>query len=1007
MRTSRALMYIDTVLSMGDSLNGDDDVATGVSRPHIHNDEPNNECFHELKRFRSKNARKLIIAGLNINSLRNKFGPVNEILQKEYIDVFCISESKLDNSFPNSQFSSKGYYCFRQDSSARSGGLITWVRHDLPCRKRDEIAISDVDIQSLVVELRVRKEKWFIVSLYRLPNANVQRFCSQVSRILEKITKESDMCIIVGDINIDLLSNNSNQNAFFEILTLFNMQNIVKDPTCFKGTPSLIDVIITSNSRRMGKVLNFNCWLSDYHNLIATCTRIDMPKSKKQVITYRSYKHFNDDAFKEDIKRIPLSVPEVFDDVSDRHWAYNQLVMSVVDEHAPVKKRFVAKNCAHMNHDLRKAIFRKRVTRNRYLKNKRNSMLWEEYRKARNEYVKINRQSMINYFKKQCASGAQSKPFWDAIKPYFSDKNNARSSIMLREGDEIVSDSQSVANVFNEYFETIVRQSGIGDDIDEMTINEITAKYENHDSIQTLRGSALLANNFRFNHVTVQYTSKMLRQVDTKKSTGYDQLPAKLVSKASECMAPMVTKLINNMIDQCTFPDTMKSAEISPIFKKDDALDKTKYRPVSVLTCVSKIFEKVINQQLSEHFYSCYARDLSAYRKNYNTQSVLLKAVDDWKWAVDQGKFVGALLMDLSKAFDVIPHGLLLAKMKAYGYSDDVIKLIRSYLTDRKQRVKVNDSRSKWVGSCMGVPQGSVLGPTLFNLFLNDLFLFMNGVEIYNYADDNTLSYVSHTMADLVENLERSGSMMTQWFLNNGMKANPDKYQTIIFCKDADVTTSLHVSGARIQSDGQVKLLGVIIDQKLSFRQHATAVCGKACRQVNALMRLSNVLDQEAKRQAYFSFIYSNFTYCPAVWLLCCKSSLDKMEKANCRALRFLYSDFDSTYDELLQKGNHKSVLVLLMHSMAIEVYKCIKGISPYFMSSLFTQQDHRYHMRNENALTLPSFSTIKYGYNSFRYLGAKIWNHLPNGIKDSSTLSIFKKRLSGFNDVSCFVRIR
>ena len=994
----------------------DDDVPRGVSTlqssydNESNDDVQNDECFPELKRFRSENAKKLIIGALNINSLRNKFGAINEMLQKGYVDIFCISESKLDDSFPKSQFSSNGYQCFRQDSSARSGGLITWSRIDLPCTKRDEISINDGDIQSLVIEIRIKKEKWFVVSLYRLPNANVQSFCSNLSKILEKVFAESDMCIVLGDINIDLSVNNSKRNAFMEILTLFSMKNVINDPTCFKGAPSLIDVIAFSKPRRVSKALNYNCGLSDYHNLVAISSKVEVTKPKKRKITYRSYKHFNDEAFRNDLGSIPTSVLDVFDDISDRHWAYEQLVRSVVDQHAPFKTRYVVKQCAHMNSNLRKAIYKKRTALNRFLKNKSNDRLWEDYRKARNHYVQVNRQSMQNYFMKECEGGAQSKQFWTAVKPYFTDKGNEKRSIMLREGDDVITECRDVAQVFNGYFQEITSQTGNGDDISGLSLDQIDERYANHSSIRDIRSGAMNENDFSFAHVSVGHVRKMLSQVNAKKATGYDRLPAKVVSKASDVIAPTVTRLVNCMLDQCTFPDAMKCAEISPVFKKDDALNKSKYRPVSVLTCVSKVFEKVLNEQFSEHFYASYAEDLSAYRKNCNTQTVLLKAIDDWKLALDQGNFVGALLMDLSKAFDVIPHGLLLAKIKAYGYSNEVAMMFRSYLTNRKQRVKVDDARSEWSVMKMGVPQGSVLGPTLFNVFLNDLFFCMAGEGdsacLYNYADDNTLSYVSNSMDVLMSNMERLGSMMTTWFSSNGMKANPDKYQTITFGNKRNTPTSLTINNARIDPQDSVKLLGICIDEKLDFSQQTSSVCKKASKQVNAMMRLKSVLCEETRRHVYQAFVYSCFTYCPAVWLLCNKTNLRQLERIHCRALRFLYNDYDGSYDDLLRKGGHRSVKVLLMHSLATEVFKSLNEIGPSNMSAKFHRQEHQYHVRNEFNLMQRSFKTIKHGYNSFNYLGAKVWNHLPNEIKSSPTLAIFKKRLVNFDDASCLDRL-
>jgi len=1000
----RVLIYIDSVLSSEiESDNEELSNFTDASSESL----VSNQCFPELVHFRSENPKNVIIGSLNINSLRNKFKPVCDILYNGYVDVMCICESKLDNSFPHSQFSVKGFHCFRQDCTGRSGGIVAYLRSDFACTRRDDLSINDETIQSLVIEIRIKKEKWFIVSIYRLPNANLSGFCTNLSKMFNQISNESIMYVAVGDINVDMSGSSSARRAVTEVLDLFNVKNVVNEPTCFKGRPSLIDVILTPSARRLGNVINFDCGLSDHHNFIATCSRVQVAKPKKGPVTYRSYRHFNEEAFNDDMNCLPLSVVETFD-VSDQYWAYNKMVMPVIDHHAPLKTRYVMNQCAHMNSKLRKAIFEKRVARNRHLKNRGDDRLWEAYCQARNNYVHINRLSMQNYFKKSCGGGPQTKSFWDTIKPYFTDKGTHGSSIMLRESDEIITDDLSIARIFNDYFHKVTVELGNGDDVSGLSNDEIQQKYLNHPSVQTILRSSERGNAFHFSHVTVDHVAKLLGQLDVKKSTGYDGLPAKMIRVVSHAIAPEIARLVNAMIDQCAFPDIMKYAEISPVFKKDDALNKSKYRPVSILTSASKIFEKVINHQLADHFYEHYAGALSAYRKNHNTQSVLLKAVNDWKLALDQGKMVGALLMDLSKAFDVIPHGLLLAKMMAYGYSTEVVMLIRSYLSCRKQRVKIGDARSEWVTTDMGVPQGSVLGPTLFNVFLNDLFFLINDTKatIYNYADDNTLCYESNSIDDLISTINRHGSTMTNWFQSNGMKANPDKYQTIIFGKQRGEETDFSVSGVTIRSETSVRLLGICLDERLSFCDQAATICRKAGRQINAMMRLSRLLDTDVKVKVYMSFIYSTFMYCPVVWLFCGKTHLNQLEKLNCRALRFVYNDYVATYDDLLSRGNHKSIHVLFMHTLAIEVYKCINGISPQYLSSMFQREQHNYNIRSQGNLVQTSFKSIRYGYYTFSYLGAKVWNSLPNSIKESDSLDVFKNRLLSFNDITCLERL-
>ncbi len=176
------------------------------------------------------------------------------------------------------------------------------------------------------------------------------------------------------------------------------------------------------------------------------------------------------------------------------------------------------------------------------------------------------------------------------------------------------------------------------------------------------------------------------------------------------------------------------------MFKKDIIPDETKYRPISILPCISKVMECVVNNQMWSYFHDFLAVRLSAFRKNYITQAILLKAVGDWRKALDNGKYVRGILMDWSKAFDVIPHGLFLAKLHAYGCDTNVLKLMYSYPNDRKQRTKIGSARSEWKILTKGLPQGSVMGPSVFNIFMNDMFLILESCEDYNYADDNILS---------------------------------------------------------------------------------------------------------------------------------------------------------------------------------------------------------------------------------------------------------------------------
>ena len=234
----------------------------------------------------------------------------------------------------------------------------------------------------------------------------------------------------------------------------------------------------------------------------------------------------------------------------------------------------------------------------------------------------------------------------------------------------------------------------------------------------------------------------MLRAIDCKKSTGEDQIPPRLLSLAGNDLALPLTNAINTSIQESRFPENGKRAAVCPLDKGE--VDQTKeknFRPVSVLNAFSKIFEKVVKKQLMMYLDKALSVFIAAYRKSYSTQHVLIRLVEDWRSKLDTDHIVGAVLMDLSKAFDCIPHDLLIAKLSAYGFDENSLVYIYSYLKRCEQCVRINNTYSSFQTILSGAPQGSVLGPILFNFYINDLLLFIRQATVYNYADDNTLGF--------------------------------------------------------------------------------------------------------------------------------------------------------------------------------------------------------------------------------------------------------------------------
>jgi hypothetical protein len=241
-----------------------------------------------------------------------------------------------------------------------------------------------------------------------------------------------------------------------------------------------------------------------------------------------------------------------------------------------------------------------------------------------------------------------------------------------------------------------------------------------------------------------------------------------------------------------------------------------------------------------------------------------LRLLEDWKTSLDKNHYTAAVLMDLSKAFDCLPHDILLGKLSAYGLSPSAVSLLCDYLSNRKQQVRLEGCASEWEDVKKGVPQGSILGPLLFNIFINDIFYTIKESNLYNYADDNTLSYSHPNFNVLISTLERECHSLINWFRENGMQANPDKFQAIALGKRTFAQNPIFsIDLVTISCHEVVKLLGIEIDYQLKFDSHIKTLCRKASQQLNVLKRIGSYLSKLNKLTIFHSFILSHFNFCP------------------------------------------------------------------------------------------------------------------------------------------------
>jgi hypothetical protein len=298
---------------------------------------------------------------------------------------------------------------------------------------------------------------------------------------------------------------------------------------------------------------------------------------------------------------------------------------------------------------------------------------------------------------------------------------------------------------------------------------------------------------------------------------------------------------------------------------------------------------------------------------------------------------------------------------------------------------------------------GSILGPLLFNIYFNDVFYFTHQCDLFNYADDNVTSVASSDVSFIEKTLNQELQVLNSWFNSNSFKANPSKFQAMLIKpKPAPTALCLSVNGSKIENAPDIKVLGVEIDSNLNFRKHIASVCKKANRQVNVLQRFHKFLDSKSRIIIYNSFIYSNFKYCNMIWMFANKKDIMKLEDTQLRALRFVLKDFTSSKDEIIKNDDFLSLRLCNLRLLAIEVFKCLHNLSPIYMTNIFKTKSTKYSFRSKKKLLQPKVKSTKYGIRSFRYYGAKLWNMLPNELKDITDLSYFKCKISTWSGPTC-----
>ena len=835
----------------------------------------------------------LCTLSLNCQSINAKFDKLklflDDVNTQNPISVICIQESWGHEEIDIRYFSLPNYTLINANRRlSLHGGLITYIHDDFAFKElNDMIAISSTStlFESLFVEIWKKNshyQKYIIGNIYRLPvyvadDLNV--FINEFTDLLIVLRARSKSVFLCGDYNIDLLKINANDNfnIFYENVISSSFIPSITLPTRICDTTStLIDNIYTNSVDKICTSGILIRPISDHQMYFCminsnTCHS----EQTKKFIEVEVCDHESIQSFVTEI-----SNANIYDKLqknlnTNPNHNYEILLKHLLNaklKHIPKKVKNFNKRRHSKEKWMTKELLQEIVTKNKmYVTWKTTSVDHINY-----EQIKQRFKSYEKIVKKDIKEAKQ-RYFDQIFTAYKNDmkktrktineilnrnkKNSNVASIFYHNGN-VLSNAKDIANAFNVYF------ANIGKNLASEIEQNIT---DNADYTQYV-STPLTETKLQFKCITDNDTQRAIDKLENKNSSGHDGISNKLLKLLKIELSKSLTLIINQMITTGIFPDSFKISKITPLFKKGDVSMLSNYRPISLLPTISKIFERILYNQLYDYFNSnnLLAEEQYGFRTNHSTEYAAVKLVDNVSKEMELGNTPTALYIDLSKAFDTLSFDILLYKLNHYGIKDNAFKLLKNYLTNRRQYVVYNSQNSETLDISTGVPQGSILGPLFFSICINDLITVSNKLKFIMYADDTTIYFNLEDFDpyNLERDINNELEKITLWLKLNKLSLNVQKTKLMIFHKRQKQINELNISinGTDIERVESFNFLGLHIHESLSWRTHTDIVRNKISKVVGILYRLNNIFPKYILQTLYNSLIMSYINYGLLLW---------------------------------------------------------------------------------------------------------------------------------------------
>ena len=871
------------------------------------------ECeYIDPAQIKAANSNELMCLSYNIRSLYKNIDTIREnISHFSKFDVICFSETSCDiDSLPNgiTDILLENFHApviqKPVRSSNRGGGLACYINKRV-CGEDGIQSISfpgnessELSCESQAVKIEIclhgsnKKYTHYLVNCYRSPSGNVDKYFEQFEAILSHFDKYKDKSVtILGDINIDLLKYNSESSSTatrqIEKSTSHGYIQIISRPTRVTDhCATLIDHIYTNKIQDVLRSGVITYDISDHLGTFVTFSLDGTANTEQDADFQEEYHQFNDQNLKNFKRLIGLQDWSSVTLENDPQLKYDTFLIiynRLYTEAFPLASQ-KGKN-RRLNPKpwilpwLEDACKRKNslyygFSSNPSTENK------EKYERMKKFVAKHVRKAKIKYYRKYFEQySCNSRMQWQMLNQLTNRNTKKRGKINLKSDSNTSLNSQSITETFNEYFTTIAdklksdlhRNEGKNTNFSDHLSNRVT------NSIFLRPTSSAEISN----HVMSL----------KNKSTSDTKVSALKIASSITTFSETLSDIVSCSFEQGTFPSQLKLAKVVPIHKNGSKSVVSNYRPISLLSIFSKIFEKAMHTRVYEFLQlnGSLCENQYGFRKARSCEHALLVAQNEILNALNRKKIALLLLIDFSKAFDMVDHDILLSKLEHYGIRGVANKWFASYLKGRHQYVSVNGCKSAVRPLQYSVPQGSILGPLLFIIYINDLPNISKLAKFVLYADDANIIITGDSVEEVTEVYNSVSKILLEWVQNNGLLLNVKKTNYMIFTRKRNSGTnsmSLKLGNNEIERTKVARFLGVLVDDKLSWEHHIKAVRNKMARYIGTIFRIKHMLPMKCRILTFNSLVMSHINFCSLIWGATNKSKIEMLFTVQKKAVR-------------------------------------------------------------------------------------------------------------------------